>query len=316
MADRVERVGRRREQHGILGHRDDVLDVGGLEQVEDRGGGEAAVQADPQPRVRKRGPEFRQQAQQEARHAHGGGRGPGAQQRRDQVLPGLVVKGQERDERQVAPAAIEAVEEGELLRAVRGILGEVEIDRDPPRLGAPSAMLRDDGIGQRLAQAEQRARRDRILEAREGGLRRQARAVDRIAIQQQLVDGVVGQGVRVIRVGVPAREAEDALREEIPHGMAHAGRVPSVAQDARQRVDQAQATVRGLEQDRAAVRTRVGLVEGGDEGLGNEIREENRLCYRGVVQQRRLRVAKGTLQQGLSTMRRRFCFYSITTAPE
>lgn len=65
LSDGIQRVGRRREQHRILGHRDDVLDMGGLEQVEDLRGGEAAVQADAQPRVRKGGPQLRQQAQQQ-----------------------------------------------------------------------------------------------------------------------------------------------------------------------------------------------------------------------------------------------------------
>src|SRR4051812_40136411 len=39
------------------------------------------------------------------------------------------------------------------------------------------------------------------------------------------------------------------------------------------------------------------LVEGGDEGTIKEIREENTLCYRGLVQQRRLRVAKGSFSK-------------------
>src|SRR3954452_22228182 len=39
------------------------------------------------------------------------------------------------------------------------------------------------------------------------------------------------------------------------------------------------------------------LVEGGDEGTIKEIREENTLCYRGLVQQQRLRVAKGSFSK-------------------
>lgn len=42
------------------------------------------------------------------------------------------------------------------------------------------------------------------------------------------MDRVVGQGVRVVGVGVPAREAEDPLRQEIAHGMPDASRVPDI----------------------------------------------------------------------------------------
>jgi hypothetical protein len=59
-------------------------------------------------------------------------------------------------------------------------------------------------------------------------------------------------------------------------------RLSAIARDA-------EASVRCLEQDRAAVRTRVGLIEGGGEGFLEQVRKENRLWYCVVVQRNRLR---------------------------
>ena len=57
-------------------------------------------------------------------------------------------------------------------------------------------------------------------------------------------------------------------------------------------------------------------IERRDEGLLEQARGENTLWYRGVVQRQRLRCGKRLLQQALSTMRRRFCFYETTAARE
>jgi hypothetical protein len=52
-----------------------------------------------------------------------------SQQGRAEILLGFVVNGEERQQRQIA-AGIVLVEEGELLRAVRRVIGRIEIDRD------------------------------------------------------------------------------------------------------------------------------------------------------------------------------------------
>src|ERR1035437_1949111 len=66
----------------------------------------------------QRAPEFRQQPMPEAHRAGGPRRVAGPEDRGDQVLSRLVVKGQRAHQRQIAPVIIEAIEEGELLRAV------------------------------------------------------------------------------------------------------------------------------------------------------------------------------------------------------
>ena len=56
---------------------------------------------------------------------------------------------------------------------------------------------------------------DAVLESGNRRLRRQRRAVDRIAVEQQLLNRIVGQPVGVVRIGIPAGDAEDCLRKSI-----------------------------------------------------------------------------------------------------
>jgi hypothetical protein len=167
------------------------------------------------------------------------------------------------------------------------VFGHIEIDRDPARATLPSAMPRDHRIGQRLTERIERARTDRILEARHGGLRGEARPGDRVALEQQFLNRIVRQAIRVIGIGIAARDPEDPLRENIG---------PRVG-DARHRRDEPERGVRRFQQNRAAVRAGMGLVEDGDERSIKEVGEENSLWYRGIVQRRRLRVAKVALSK-------------------
>jgi len=56
----------------------------------------------------------------------------------------------------------------------------------------------------------------------------------------------------------------------------------------RQRGQQTQLAIGRLEQNRAAVRTRVGLIKGRDHGPIGEVRKQDSLCYRRLSQRRRL----------------------------
>ena len=148
----------------------------------------------------------------------------------------------------------------------------------------PAPVPVDHGRCQFTPHAIEGAAFDRVLEARESGLRRQRLAGDRIAAEQQLVNGIVAQAVAVVRVGVPAGQSEDALREQIAQRVPHLATLPTVDHAAAQGVDQTVAPLRGFQQNRPTVGTRVGLVEGGYQGLVEEIRKEDSLCYRVVAQ--------------------------------
>jgi hypothetical protein len=179
-----------------------------------------------------------------------------------------------------------------LLRAVRRVLGHIDVERHAS--GAPLAppMARDHHVGQGLAEPVERPRAQRVFEARDGRLRGQARAADRVAVKEQLLNRIVGQSVGIIRIGIAARDRKDALRQHVGPRMRHARRRPPVAQHGRQRRGEPQCAIRGFEQDRTTIRARVRLIKRRDEGLLEEIGEEDSLWYRVVCQRERLRGEK------------------------
>ena len=212
-------------EDGVGPHGDDILDPGRLQMGKDLRGWQAGIEPDAEPGAGKGAPEFRQQPMQQADRA---GRSPrrcpgGGSRRRGIAAPRRQRSGCP-NERQIAPVIVEAIEEGQLLRAVGLVLGDIEIDRDQPDAAAAAAMPRNHRVGERVAHGEQHPRGGRVLEARDRRLRRQAAAVDRIAPQQQFVDRIVGEPVGIIAVGMAARDREDPLREQIADAVRHARR--------------------------------------------------------------------------------------------
>ncbi len=128
----------------------------------------------------------------------------------DRVLRGLVVEGQGGDEGQIARGVVMPVEDGQLLLPMGGIDGGVEVDGDaldPPL--EPALMLGDDGVGQRLPHRDHLPQADRVLEAREGGLRPRRHAGEGTPLEQAFVDEVLPQPCSAIR-GAPARSPPPA----------------------------------------------------------------------------------------------------------
>jgi hypothetical protein len=105
-----------------------------------------------------------------------------------------------------------AVEEAQLLLAVRGIVGRVQVDRNPP--GAPvepAPMVGDHRPSQALPHPDELAPADAVLEAREGWLRAQGRPRQRLAVEHQLVQRVVGEPRRVVAIEIARGQAKDSL---------------------------------------------------------------------------------------------------------
>jgi hypothetical protein len=238
--------GRRALQDGVLRHGDHVLDPGDLQFVEDRRCGEAAIHPDAHAGAGKRRPQFGNQAPQDPLHAQAGRRVAGPQGGRDQVLAGLVIEREEHDQWEITPAAVEPVEEAQLLRAMGRIFGDVHVDGDATRPALAPSMARDHAVGQRVAQSVQLPGAQRILEPRNRRLRGQAPAVDGIAIQQQLVDRVVGEAIGVIAVRIPAGDPKDPLREDVAPGLPHMPGRSRVVQHLGQRRRQAERAVRRM----------------------------------------------------------------------
>ena len=192
-----------------------------------------------------------------------------------------------------------AIEEGQLLGAVGRVIGRIEVDRDLP--GAPMQALPvpvNDALGQLAPHRIEGLAALAVFKARQRRLRRQRRAGDGVAAQQQLVDRIVGELVRVIGIGVPAGDPDDPLGQQVAQRVLGLPRLPLVDQAAGKAIDQPVARFRGLEQDRAAIRARVRLIERRDEGFVEEAWEENSLWYRVVAQAKASVVGKSSSANG------------------
>src|SRR6266704_2522512 len=206
--------------------------------------------------------------------------GAGAQHRGHRELHGFVVERHGGDQRQIAPGVVVAVEERKLLLAVGGVVGGIQIDRDPPDapVQAPP-LLRDHGVGQHVRHGAQFSRAHGVLESRQRGLRGQAEPGEGIAAQHQLVDRVVDQPGGVVAVGVAPAQPEDALLEQLDRLVQDLARRPRIVEAGGQPLRQTQLGIQGLDQDQAAVGAYVWQVEAGDDRLRKAVALEGHLRY-------------------------------------
>ena len=93
------------------------------------------------------------------------------------------------------------------------------------------------------------------------------------------MDGVVGEAVAVVAVGMAAGDAEDALAYQVRERVPGLVRRPLVEQTPGERLDQTVDALGGLQQNRPAVGTGLLLVELGEQRLVKQIREQNSLWY-------------------------------------
>ena len=109
-----------------------------------------------------------------------------------------------------------------------------------------------------------------VLEPRDRRLRGQRLARHRVPPEQQLVDRVGGEVVSVVAIGMAAGNAEDPLAEQLRQRVPDLPGLPPVDQTAGKARHQPVQPLRRLEQNRAAIGTRVLAVERGNEGLVEE----------------------------------------------
>ena len=151
-----------------------------------------------------------------------------------------------------------AVEEGELLLAVSRIIGGVEVERDQPAtLPEAIAVAFDHRVGEGVRHAEQVCRLNRVLEARQRGLRRQRLSMDRVSIHQQLVHRIVCQFACIVAVRVPQRDRKDPLLNQLPERVRDLSRFAWITQAVGQRFGQPELPIDTLQQHTATVRAAV-----------------------------------------------------------
>ncbi len=125
------------------------------------------------------------------------------------------------------------------------VLGRIQIDRDAPRQAVPPTRVPlHDPLGKLTAHRIELGTAHAVLKPRDRRLRRQRRALDRIAIAQQLLDRIIGQTIRVVRIGIAARDPKDALRHEVVHRVRNLLGGATVGEAPRQRGGHAESGVR------------------------------------------------------------------------
>jgi hypothetical protein len=137
-----------------------------------------------------------------------------------------------------------------------------------------------DSVGHRGSEPIQVRSAHGVLEPRQRGLRPQGGAVERIALEQHLVDRVVDQPGGIVAVGVATGQPEDTLPHQIPERVRDLAGLAPIANGAGQAPGQPELIVGQLQQQGAAVGAGVGLVEPGDDRLGNSVDLQRALRYR------------------------------------
>jgi len=190
-----------------------------------------------------------------------------------------VVEGQVSHDRQVAPAVVVAVEEGELLLPVGRVLRGIEVDGDAAhRHGVPAdPVLGDDRVGEGVGEPDEVPGGDGVLEAGERRLGGQRIARNRIAAHQEFVDGIVLEPGGIVGIGVAAGEPEAALPDEGGQVVLHLSLLAPLGEAGGEARCEAQPIVDRLEQDGTAIGAQLRRVELSDEGLGEEVGEQHRL---------------------------------------
>ena len=96
------------------------------------------------------------------------------------------------------------------------VIGGVEIDRDAARVPVPAPVMPFEDAGRQLApHCVERVAPDLIFEARDRRLRGERFARHRVPAEQQLMNGVVGETVGIVAIGMATRDAEDPLAQQI-----------------------------------------------------------------------------------------------------
>ena len=124
--------------------------------------------------------------------------------------------------------AVSAVEEAELLLAVGGIVGGIEIEQDLPALADLVGAEADELLAQPVVEVHQFAGGRHVLPAAERGLR--AQRVAELLIGDDLQHGIVAQAVGVVGIFVAGDNLIDALPQQGQRVVAYAVVMPRIAE--------------------------------------------------------------------------------------
>ena len=159
------------------------------------------------------------------------------------------------------------------------VVGWVEVEGDEAGASTqPLGMAFDHAVGQRLSQTVEFSRPDGVFKARQGWLRSQLTACDRIAIEQHFVNGVGRQAGRVVGIRIATGNREHALRQQLAQRVIDLAGLPPVSQASGQPPDQSVAAVSSLQQNGSAIGTAIQLIELQHNWPSENLWEQHTLC--------------------------------------
>ena len=164
-----------------------------------------------------------------------------------------------------AGAVVVRVEQCQLLLAVHGIVGVVDVEHDACRRAAKAPAVE---IDLTEADAGERAPAGEVLQPRQCRLAHQVGAGLGCTTNGDLQRGIGAQRVDVVAVLVAGRDHQHPRPRHLGVAVADAGGITLVAQRPRDRLGQAQARIDLAQDDDPAVRRQAAGIERGCERLG------------------------------------------------
>ena len=159
-----------------------------------------------------------------------------------------------------AAGVVVGVEERQLLVAVHGIAGVVDVQRDGGGRGGKAAAEEIDQGGRHARHLDARGR---VLQSAHGGLGAERAAALRRLPCGQLEQRVRAQCVAVVGILIPAGDRQHAKAQHGRERVDHLRLIAPVADTACQGLGEAYAALRLAQQDEAAVRRDQAAIEGG-----------------------------------------------------
>ena len=136
----------------------------------------------------------------------------------------------------------------------------------------------DHNVSQSFSHDEQFLGIDAVFKARQCWLRAEALPIDGIAVEQKLLDRIVGQGVGIIAIRIAGCDAEYTLTEKIPIAMKDFAGLSEVEHAGVKSLGQSKFVIDSFQQNRATIGTAVRLIKGDGNRLVKFFAEKNRLC--------------------------------------
>src|ERR1051325_1805010 len=153
--------------------------------------------------------------------------------------------------RMIHVLAVSAVEKAELLLAVGGIVGGVEIEQDLAALPDPLSTEVDELLAPSVLQAYQIGSRGRVLPAAERGLR--AQRVTQFLVADDLQHWVVTQTASIVGIFVPGYDLIDTLPQQGERIVVHTIILARIAQAGGPMVGQMVAFIEGAQGQKAGI---------------------------------------------------------------